>query len=234
MATPRAIHWLRRRFITGFFVTVPLIISVAALVWIFHLIDDFSGPVYDRWLGRHVAGLGLATTAAVLLLVGVIASNVLGKRLLARGEGYLARIPVFRTIYSPVKQLLAAFSPDNESGLKRVVMARDAGGGLRLGFLTKEFEMDAGDGGGPQLFVTVYVPTNNLYLGDVYVYPRGALLFPEITVEEGVRIFLTGGMAMAARIPTWDRGSGHPFVGAAARSPCPDHLSGSPPLPYNR
>jgi uncharacterized membrane protein len=200
MAAPGAIHWLRRRFITGFFVAVPLIISVAALLWIFHLIDDLSGPVYDRFLGRHVAGLGVATTAALVLLVGVVASNVLGKRLLVRGESYLARIPVFRTIYSPVKQLLAAFSPDNESGLKRVVMAPDASGAMRLGFLTKEFEVDSGPGAQKQAFAAVYVPTNNLYLGDVFVFRLDALLFPDISVEEGVRIFLTGGMALADRI----------------------------------
>jgi uncharacterized membrane protein len=201
MPAPHALHWLRRRFITGFFVAVPLIISVAALVWVFRLIDGFSGPVYDRLLGRHVAGLGLVTTAVLVLLVGVVASNVLGKRLLSRGESYLARIPVFRTIYSPVKQLLAAFSPDNESGLKRVVMVADASGAGRLGFLTREFEVDGGPGVGPPAYAAIYVPTNNLYLGDVFVYPRDALRFPEITVEEGVRVFLTGGMAMPGRLP---------------------------------
>ena len=209
MAAPRALHWLRRRFITGFFVAVPLIISVAALLWVFRLIDDLSGPVYDRLLGRHVAGLGVATTAVFVLLIGVVASNVLGKRLLSRGEGYLARIPVFRTVYSPVKQLLAAFSPDNESGLKRVVMVPDASGAVRLGFLTKEFEVDGGPGGARQAYVAVYVPTNNLYLGDVFVYRRDALLFPEISVEEGVRVFLTGGMAMADRLAIREDEPGH-------------------------
>jgi uncharacterized membrane protein len=198
MPAPHALHWLRRRFITGFFVAVPLVISVAALLWVFYLIDDFMGPVYDRYLGRHVAGLGVLTTAAFVLLVGVVASNVLGKRLLSRAESYLERVPVFRTVYSPVKQLLTAFSPDNESGLKRVVMVQDVTGATRLGFLTKEFEMDLG--AGPQPFAVVYVPTNNLYLGDVFVYPFGSLRFPDISVQEGVRIFLTGGMAMADRI----------------------------------
>jgi uncharacterized membrane protein len=209
MPAPRALLWLRRRFITGFFVAVPLIISVAALMWIFHLIDDLSGPVYDRFLGRHVAGLGVATTLAFVLAVGVLASNVLGKRLLVRGESYLARIPVFRTIYSPVKQLLAAFSPDNESGLKRVVMAPDASGATRLGFLTKEFEVDGGPGVGVQAFAAVYVPTNNLYLGDVFVFRKDLLMFPAISVEEGVRIFLTGGMAMAERISVRPEEPGH-------------------------
>jgi len=200
MAAPRALHWLRRRFITGFFVAVPLIISVAALLWVFRLIDNFSGPVYDRVLGRHVPGLGVATTAAFLLLVGVVASNVFGRRLLLRAEGYLARVPVFRTIYSPVKQLMAAISPDNESGLKRVVMVFDASGAARLGFLTKEFEVDGGPGVGREGYAAVYVPTNHLYLGDVFVYRRDALRFPEISAEDGVRLFLTGGMAMADRL----------------------------------
>jgi uncharacterized membrane protein len=202
MATPKAVQWLRRRFITGFFVAVPLIISVAALLWIFRIIDDLSGPVYDRLLGRHLPGLGVATTALFVLLVGVVASNVIGKRFLSRGEGYLARIPVFRTIYSPVKQLLAAFSPDNESGFKRVVLMTDAAGVARLGFLTKQFDVEPAVGGPAEPYAAVYVPTNNLYLGDVFVCRREALMYPDISVEEGVRIFLTGGMAMAGRIPT--------------------------------
>jgi len=53
--------------------------------------------------------------------------------------------------------------------------------------------------------VAVYVPTNHLYLGDVVVYPRAQAIFPELSVEEGVRIFLTGGMA----IPPVIRGKGH-------------------------
>jgi uncharacterized membrane protein len=208
MATPHALLWLRRRFITGFFVAVPLIISVAALLWVFRLIDDFSGPVYDRVLGRHLPGLGVATTAAFLLLVGVVASNVLGRRLVSRAEGYLARVPVFRTIYSPVKQLMAAISPDNESGLKRVVMVCDASGAARLGFLTKEFELDGGPGVGREAYAAVYVPTNHLYLGDVFVYRRDALRFPEISAEDGIRLFLTGGMAIADRLAVRDAEAG--------------------------
>jgi uncharacterized membrane protein len=198
MGTGRTAAWVRSRFITGFFVAVPLIISVGALVWIFQVIDGLTGPAYERLLGRHVPGLSLATTAAFVLLVGIVAGNVLGKRVVQRAEAYLLRVPVFRTIYSPIKQLLAAFSPDNESGLKRVVMVQDACGGMRLGFLTKEFVLDAGHGAQP--FAAVYVPTNNLYLGDIFVYHREALIYPAISVEEGVRIFLTGGMAMADRV----------------------------------
>jgi uncharacterized membrane protein len=191
-------QWLRRRFLAGLFVTVPLVISVAAFIWIFRLIDGFVGPWYAQWLGREVPGLGIITTALLVLLVGTIATNVIGKRVLQRAEGYLLRVPVFRTIYAPVKQLVVAFSPDNEYGFKRVVLIEDAARGFVLGFLTKEFTVERG--GSAEPMVAVYVPTNHLYLGDVVICHRDKASFPDITVEQGIRIFLTGGMALAGRI----------------------------------
>jgi uncharacterized membrane protein len=102
-------QWLRRRFIAGFFVTVPLFITVAAIVWLFGVVDGLTTPLYDRLLGRHIPGLGLATTGAAIVLVGAVANNLIGKRLLQRVESYLLRLPGFRTIYAPVKQLVDAF-----------------------------------------------------------------------------------------------------------------------------
>jgi len=190
--------WLRRSFIAGFFVTVPLIISVAALVWIFGIIDGFTEPLSSRVLGRTIPGLGLVLTLLFVLGVGVVATNVIGRRILARAEGWLVRVPVFRTVYSPVKQLVAAFSPDNEYGFKRVVMVQDRESGWVMGFLTKEFAVDRG--AGPEDVVAVYVPTNHLYLGDIRIYARGQAFYPDLSVEEGIRIFLTGGMSLPANI----------------------------------
>jgi len=190
-------QWLRRSFIAGFFVTVPLVISVAAFLWIFGVVDDLTTPLYERLLRRRIPGLGILTTAAGILLVGTVATNVIGKRVLQRTESYLLRVPVFRTIYAPVKQLVVAFSPDNEAGFKRVVMIEDSRG-LSLGFLTKEFTVDRGNG--PEEMVAVYVPTNHLYLGDVIICDRRRASFPDISVQEGIRIFLTGGMAIPADV----------------------------------
>jgi uncharacterized membrane protein len=197
-------QWLRRSFIAGFFVTVPLVISVATFVWIFRLIDGFVGPFYENWMreafGRpiYVPGLGILTTALLVILVGAVATNVIGKRLLQKTEGYLLRVPVFRTIYAPVKQLVVAFSPDNEYGFKRVVLIEEPARGFVLGFLTREFTVDRGQG--PEPLIAVYVPTNHLYLGDVIICAREKASFPDITVEQGIRIFLTGGMALSSRI----------------------------------
>ena len=186
--------WLRRRFLTGFFVTVPLFISVAALVWIFNVVDGFTTPLYDRMLGQRVPGLGMLSTVIAIMLVGVVATNVIGRRVLQRAEEILLRVPVFRTIYAPVKQLVIAFSPDNESGFKRVVLIEHATRGYVIGFLTKEFTVDRESG--REALIAVYVPTNHLYLGDIVICGRDRAMFPDISVEEGIRIFLTGGMAL--------------------------------------
>ena len=188
------IQWLRSRFLAGFFITVPLVISVAALYWIFGIIDGFLAPLFVRVSGRELPGLGLAITILLVLAVGSLATNVIGRRVLARAESWLLMIPVFRTIYAPVKQLVVAFSPDNEYGFKRVVMVEDPHRGWVMGFLTKEFTVDRGKG--IESLVAVYVPTNHLYLGDVLMYPRDKAFYPDLSVEEGIRIFLTGGMSL--------------------------------------
>jgi uncharacterized membrane protein len=191
-------QWLRSRFLAGFFVTVPLVISIAALVWIFGIIDDFTAPLATRLVGRAAPGVGILMMVLFVLLIGAVATNVIGRRILGRAEQVLTRVPVFKTIYSPVKQLVAAFSPDNEYGFKRVVMVEDERRGLVMGFLTKEFTVDRGSG--PEQLIAVYVPTNHLYLGDIVLYPRARAFYPDLTVEEGIRIFLTGGMSLPGRI----------------------------------
>jgi uncharacterized membrane protein len=192
------LQWLRRSFVTGFFVTVPLVISVVTFVWIFRFVDGITGPLYAQWLGREIPGLGILTTAIAVLFVGAVATNVIGKRVLQQAESWLLRVPVFRTVYAPVKQLVVAFSPDNEYGFKRVVLVEDASGRFVLGFLTREFTVDRGQGS--EALIAVYVPTNHLYLGDVVICPRDRASFPDITVEQGIRIFLTGGMALGPRL----------------------------------
>ena len=190
--------WLRRSFLAGLVVTVPLLITVVTLVWFFRFVDGFARPLSMYVLGREVPGLGVLTTVAFILLAGAIATNVIGRRMLQVGERWLLNVPLFKTVYAPVKQLVAAFSPDSESGFKKVVIVDDARRGMVIGFLTREFTLDRG--AGPEPMVAVYVPTNHLYLGDVLVFPRGQVMFPDVSVEEGIRIFLTGGMALPGAI----------------------------------
>jgi uncharacterized membrane protein len=191
-------QWLRRSFIAGVFVTVPLVVSVVAIVWVVRFADQLTSGLGERLIGMRVPGLGLVTTAAIVLLVGAVATNMIGRRLVARTESLLLHVPLFKTVYAPVRQLISAFSPDNEFGFKRMVLVEDAARGFVLGFLTKEFTVDRGRG--PEILLAVYVPTNHLYLGDVIVCPLERASFPEITVEEGIRVFLTCGMGLPDRL----------------------------------
>ena len=191
--------WLRRSFLAGLVVTVPLFITVTAIVWTFRAIDSVARPVSASVLGREIPGLGVLITAAFILVVGAIASNVIGRRVLQQTEQWLLLVPLFKTVYAPVKQLVAAFAPDNVAGFKKVVMVDDARrGGLVLGFLTREFTLDRGTG--PEELVAVYVPTNHLYIGDVVVYPKTQAVYPDLSVEEGISIFLTGGMGLPQQL----------------------------------
>ena len=190
--------WLRRSFLAGLVVTVPLLITVVTLVWTFRVIDGVARPLSEYFFGREIPGWGVLMTAALILVVGALATNVVGRRILQRGEKWLLNVPLFKTVYAPVKQLVAAFSPDSESGFKKVVIIDDLRRGTVMGFLTREFTLDRG--AGPEAMVAVYVPTNHLYLGDVVIYPRAQAFFPDVSVQEGVRIFLTGGMALPASL----------------------------------
>ncbi|HEX5215666.1 MAG TPA: DUF502 domain-containing protein [Vicinamibacterales bacterium] len=191
---------LRRNFVTGFFVMVPLVVSVVAIVWVFQLADRLTSQLElgERLTGRHIPGLGLVATALFVLLVGTVATNMFGRRMLMRGESLLLQVPLFKTVYAPVKQLINAFSPDNEFGFKRMVLVDDTARGFVLGFLTKEFEVDRGQG--RESLFAVYVPTNHLYLGDILVVPASRASFPEMSVEDGIRVFLTGGMGLPERV----------------------------------
>lgn len=212
--------WLRRTFLTGIIVMVPLIVSVVTLGWIFQVVDSVATPISTRVFGRTVPGLGVAITALVVLLVGAVATNVFGRQLLERAESWLLHVPVFKTIYAPVKQLVAAFSPDNDAGFKKVVVVEDPRRGLVMGFVTREFVLDRG--AGPEAMVAIYIPTNHLYLGDVMVVPREAAFYPDLSVEDGIRVFLTGGMALPDQV----RGMGTLPAGDAGRSAAPRDKGG--------
>jgi uncharacterized membrane protein len=201
MAVDGVMPWLRRTFTAGFFITVPLVVSVVALIWLVEFADAVTSGLSHRISAlaglapeRRLPYVGILVTAVGVLVIGVLARSVFGQKAVTRGQELLLHVPVFRTIYAPVKQLLDAFSPDNEFGFKRVVMVEHPSKGIVLGFLTKEFTTDRGRG--LEHLLAVYVPTNHLYLGDVIVCEAGAASYPDLTVEQGVRIFLTGGMAL--------------------------------------
>jgi uncharacterized membrane protein len=184
----------KKSVIAGLIVVLPLLVSGLVLIWVARLIEDAMSPLLEWLLGTSVPGLGFASALLLVSIVGVATTTVVGSRILEQGASIVARIPIFKDIYVPVKQLVTAFSPENEMGFKRVVLVPYAGSkGLTVGFLTREFQVEADSS--MQTWASVYVPTNHLYLGNVLCYPLSDLRFTDLTVEEALRIALTGGTA---------------------------------------
>ena len=104
-------NWIKVRFITGFFVIVPAVATSWLLYVFWDKIDCFFSPGYENLFGRRIPGLGFLTAIVFILIVGIIARNVVGRRVVAWLERLMLRIPIFRSIYPSVKQLLEAFSP---------------------------------------------------------------------------------------------------------------------------
>ncbi len=193
-------NWFKVRFLTGFFVTVPAIATAWLLYIFWDKIDDFFSPGYEKIFGRRIPGLGFLTGVALILVVGIVARNVVGRRVLAWLERLMLRIPIFRSIYPSVKQLLEAFSPEKRTSFKEVVLAEHPRKGEYVfGFRTGDVLVEGPEG--KLELVTVFVPTNNLYLGDVILVPKDEVIHTGLTVEEGLRIILSAGTATPSRLP---------------------------------
>ena len=192
--------WLKSRLIAGFFVTEPAF-STPWLLWLFwSRIDDIFAPMYERILGRPVPGLGFLTAVSIILMMGAIARNVVGRRVLGWGDKLLLRVPVFRLLYPSVKMLIDSFSPERRNAFKAVVLVQHPReGSYAYAFVTSEVIVETFDGKAEM--VTVFIPTNNLYLGDIVVVPRDDVIPTGLTVEEGVRIILSAGTATPPRLP---------------------------------
>jgi uncharacterized membrane protein len=187
---------LKKSFITGVFIVGPLVLSVAILIWFFEKVDDLFSPVIDGILGvaipgsAHIPGMGILAGLAIILLVGLFARNVVGKRVLDALDNLINWIPGYRTIYATIKQLTNAFSPDSTRSFKEVLLVEyPKENSYALGFRTETVEKD-----GKRLAV-VFVPTNNLYLGEVLFIPEEKAQRLDLTVEQAVRILVSGGIA---------------------------------------
>lgn len=192
--------WLRVRLITGFFVTVPAVVT-AWILWVFWSgIDDIFGPMYRQVFGRPVPGLGFLTAVAIILLMGIVARNVVGRRVLTWTDTVLLKLPLFGRLYPSVKTLVDAFSPERRSSFKAVVLVQHSREGeYAFGFVTSTVLVDTPTG--KSEMVTVFVPTNNLYLGEIVIVPRADVIATGLTVEEGIRIILSAGTATPPHLP---------------------------------
>jgi len=185
---------IKKTFLAGLVVLVPIVITALALFWLFSFLDGFLSPAFYAILGKEIPGLGFLTEIVVIFLVGLLATNVFGSRLLRFIQDFLMRIPLVRNIYPAIKQIVETFSKATGSSFKKVVLVEYPYKGIfSLGFLTNEVQMNQAQGSGH--FFSVYLPTNNLYLGQVALFKVEEVVFTGFTIEEGLKIILSGGTA---------------------------------------
>lgn len=191
---------LKTTFLTGLFVIIPLVVSVALLVWFFRTLDHLFSPLIGG-VGHmiapdiaHIPGVGILAGLVIILLVGFFARNVVGERILAALDNFINRIPWYRTIYSTVKQLTDAFSPNNTRSFKEVVLVDyPMEGSQAIGFRTATVEREG------RMLAVVFVPTNHIYFGDLLFLPEERVVHLDMSVEQAVRIIVSVGIGSPPR-----------------------------------
>jgi uncharacterized membrane protein len=199
---------LQIKFVTGLLVIVPIAVTVWTFWELFTFVDGLLAPVVADRLGRRVPGVGLLVAILLVLLMGVFATNVVGRRTLAWLDSLLYRIPIFRNVLrgeAPAECLLTR-QPGGVQGV--VLVPNQEKGRYSFGFLTGEVALQRGSGETEPL-VAVYVPTNHLYLGDILLVRREDIIQTRLTIPQGIQIVLSGGISipqiLRQKLPDPDR-----------------------------
>lgn len=187
----------KRKFIAGLFVSIPAIITILVIGKFFTFVDSLLEPLYFRILGYYTPGMGFVSAIILIFLIGIISTNVFGKKVIKGLENIFLKLPVFKGFYTAVKQLVDAFSPESKTtSFKRfVVIEYPRKGTYAFGFLTKESTVMACQNRTELCLRAVYVPTNNLYLGEIVLVSEGDVFYTDIPIDEGIKIILSGGIA---------------------------------------
>lgn len=190
----RLVSHLKGRFVAGLFVLIPLGLTIFILKFLFSFADGILGPYLDSLYTAitrrtaHFPGLGMLTGAVVIYLTGLLATNVMGTRLLRWWDELLSRIPMVKYIYTSSKQLTQVFK-EGKTSYRRAVFVEWPRPGVRaVGFVTAEVERE-GEG-----LVVVYVPTMpNPTSGFALFFRPEEVLECGMTVEEAVKFVVSGG-----------------------------------------
>lgn len=193
---------VRKWLVAGLLVVVPVAITLSVLQWIIGTLDRTLLILPEAWqpdrlFGVHVPGLGLVLTLAILLAVGFLVSNFIGRKLVMWGDALVARIPVVRSIYSSVKQVSdTLFSPSGNAFRKAVLVqwprpdvwtiafVTGAPGGEVAGYLKGDY-------------LSVYVPTTPNPTGGYFVIlPKSECVELRMTVDEALKYVISMGVVV--------------------------------------
>ncbi|HEX5285903.1 MAG TPA: DUF502 domain-containing protein [Polaromonas sp.] len=196
---------IRRWLLAGLLVLVPLAITLSVLDWIVGVLDKTLLILPAAWhpdklLGFHIPGFGVLLALAIVLLMGAIASNFFGKKLVVMGNSLLHRIPIVRSIYSSVKQVSdTLFSESGNAFRKALLVQWPREGVWTIGFLT-------GVPGGdvvnhlPGDYLSVYVPTTPNPTGGYFVMlKKSDCIELKMSVDQALTYVISMGVVVPAK-----------------------------------
>lgn len=186
---------LKRYFVSGVLVVVPIILTYIVLKFMFESIDGVLQPLIHRVLGYYIPGLGIITTLLIVLLAGILTRNFIGAKLYRIGDQILERLPIIRPIYSAAKQLLEAIAKPSMESFKEVALVEYPRKGVyALSFISHRVEISIE--GKRRKFATVFVPsTPTPVSGMVIMVPDEEAIVIGMTIEEGIKFLVSGGVA---------------------------------------
>jgi uncharacterized membrane protein len=190
----RVTRWIRRRFAVGFLVALPLVITIFFARFIFGLLDSWFLPISERVFGVEIPGVGFMLFTLVLFALGILATNILGGRLLDFVERRITHIPLLSPIYQGTRQITEAIQIRGTTDFQKVVLLEFPRAGLKsVGFVTREFSYATAFCEEPCSLV--FVPTTpNPTTGFLVALPHRELEVLDISVEQGVKLLISGGL----------------------------------------
>ena len=203
----RIIPRLRAYFLAGILVTMPLTVTFLVAWWFIGFVDDYVVPwIPDGWNPDHflketvgfeigLPGLGLVVLLVVITLIGALTAGFLGRMVLNIGERILARMPVIRSVYSAIKQILETVLQQQSKAFRQAVLVEYPRRGIwAIGFITGPTEGEV-QNLTLQEVVNVFLPTTpNPTSGILLFVPRKDVVFLDMSVEEAVKMVISGGI----------------------------------------
>ncbi len=187
---------IKRYFLSGILVIVPLIITYVVLRFFLSAIDGILSPLLIRYLGYDVPGLGIVITIIIVFVAGILTRGVLGRGAVSLWERLLNSLPLVRTIYSAAKQLLISVAEPKESMFQRVVVIPYPRLGMYcFAFAANEVALDSFDVIGD--YVAVFIPsTPTPFTGFLVMVKKDEVYPTNISVEEAVKFIVSGGIVV--------------------------------------
>jgi uncharacterized membrane protein len=198
--TARKTLWghIRTTFLRGIGVIIPLGLTYWFFRALLNAVDGILSPILEKWIGQAIPGLGFLSMIVIILFVGLLTRNLVGRLLFAWFEDLLRSIPFVRSVYSAIKDLVSAFGMGGKGKtFRQVVMTQYPRPGLYcIGFVTNEMRYTLPDGAVIS-FLNVYIPNPpNPTSGVLVLIPKEEAMVLNLSIEDGLKLVLSGGIVV--------------------------------------